>query len=125
MHLKILLWICLCLLLASCVMSPQHNRYQNKPASAVTTTGAVAGLHRRALDALAQNNTRLAIDFLQRAIKIEPRNALSWHYLAQSYQQSRNFPKCLAMIERSLSYSFAGDDLDQANRALQEQCQSV
>ncbi len=125
MYKKILLWVCLCMLLVSCVMSPQHNRYQSKPASAKTTTGPVAGLHRRALDALAQNNASLSIDILQRAIKIEPRNALSWHYLALSYRQNRNLPKCLAMVERSLSYSAVGDDLDQANRTLKEQCQSA
>ncbi len=90
-----------------------------------TTTGPVVELQRRALDALAQNNSRLAIDILQRAIKIEPRNALSWHYLAQSYQHSQNFTKCLAMVERSLSYGLVGDDLEQANLALRKQCLST
>lgn len=124
MCLKNYLWISLCLILASCATSTQPNRYQSVSVS-TTTTAAVTGLHRKAQDALAQNNARLAIDHLQRAIKIEPRNALSWHYLAQSYWQSGNLPKCLAMIERSLSYSVAGEDIDEANRALQEQCQSA
>ncbi len=106
-------------------MSPQHNRYQKVPASVTSTTGPVAGLQRSALEALTENNTSLAIDLLQRAIKIEPRNALSWHYLAQSYWQRRNRPKCLAMIERSISYSVFGEELDQANRVLQEQCWSA
>ncbi|MCP4233010.1 MAG: tetratricopeptide repeat protein, partial [Aestuariibacter sp.] len=84
---------------------------------------AVAELHQDAINALAQNNARQAIEFAQRAIKIEPRNALSWHYLAQAYLQDRNYAKCLAMIERSYSYSTATDKLDQANRVLQHKCQ--
>lgn len=86
------------------------------------STGPVAELHRNALTALAQNNSQQAIDLLQRAIKIQPRNPYSWHYLALSYWQEENYGKCLEMIERSRSYSATLTDLEQKNQSLKADC---
>ncbi|MCP4186257.1 MAG: tetratricopeptide repeat protein [Gammaproteobacteria bacterium] len=113
-----------CLILAACTIAPKTNRYQTEVVETRSTNAPVTELHQNAIYALAQNNTRPAIEYLQRAIKIEPRNALSWHLLAQSYLQDKNYTKCLAMIERSYSYSTAADDLDEANQVLRDQCQS-
>ncbi|MFT5811094.1 MAG: putative Zn-dependent protease, partial [Rubritalea sp.] len=63
-----------------------------------------------------------SVNYLQRAIKIEPRNAHTWHYLAKSYWHKKNYPQCLDMIQRSYSYSTVEDDLDRANDALKTQC---
>ncbi|MCP4488708.1 MAG: tetratricopeptide repeat protein [Gammaproteobacteria bacterium] len=112
-----------CLIITGCTLAPTTNRYQAKVAETRSTKVPVDALQQSAIYALAQNNTRQAIEFLQRAIKIEPRNAFSWHYLAQSYQQNKNYAKCLAMVERSYSYSTTADDLDRANQALQTLCQ--
>ena len=67
----------------------------------------------------------MAIDYLQRAIKIEPRNAWSWYYLADIYWRTGQYQRCLAMIERSMDYAAAGSDdqLAGANTELQGQCQ--
>lgn len=121
MFLKPLLLIPLFLLLTSCIV-PQENRYERVAMSTKASTGPVAELHREAMTALTQNNSREAIDLLQRAIKIQPRNPYSWHYLALSYWQEENYGKCLQMIERSRSYSAALDDLEQLNQSLREQC---
>ncbi len=116
--------ILVCLIIAGCTVAPTTNRYQTGVVETSSSSAPVAELHQHAVNALAQNNAQQAIEFIQRAIKIEPRNALSWHYLAQSYLQDKNYAKCLAMVERSYSYSTIADDLDQANQALQYQCQS-
>ncbi len=122
MFLKPLLLITLFLLLTSCMFAPQENRYERVAMSTKASTGPVAQLHRAAMTALTQDNSREAIDLLQRAIKIEPRNPYSWHYLALSYWQEKNYGKCLQMIERSRSYSATLTDLEQANQSLREQC---
>ena len=110
-------------MLVSCAIpSKQSNRFQVSNPKSTPATGPVAELHRNAIVSLATENSELAIEYLQRAIKIEPRNALSWHYLAQSYWQERNFDKCLAMIERSSSYNWPADDLARANLTLKQQC---
>lgn len=123
MKFKVLGWVILTLLLSSCAFSPnQNNRYQFKMVSSKSVSGPVAELQQKALNALAAENARESIEYLERAIKIEPRNAYSWHYLAQSYWQDKNYKKCLAMLERSLSYSIPADDLDNANQSLKQQC---
>ncbi len=118
-------WLALVLILCSCTLARQQsNHYQQEPVSTQTDTGPVAELHRKAINALAVDKTGESIEYLQRAIKIEPRNALSWHYLAQSYWRDGNFKKCLAMLERSLSYRRAADDLEAANKKLKQQCKN-
>ena len=59
---------------------------------------------------------------LQRAIKIQPRNAWSWHYLAQTYWRDAQYDRCLAMIERSNSYGGYDDALTTANDRLKFRC---
>ena len=116
------LYLLLALMVNSCGIPPSQNRYQQARVETQTNTGAVAELQQKAIRALEQQNTRLSIDYLERAIKIEPRNAMSWHYLAKSYFQQQDFDKCLAMIERSMSYGYRSDDFFHANEALKQKC---
>ena len=117
------IYLLLALMINSCGMPSAINRYQQAPVETGANTGAVAELQQKAIMALERQNTDLSIDYLERAIKIEPRNALSWHYLAQSYFQQQSFDKCLAMIERSMSYGYRSDSFLDANRALKQKCQ--
>ena len=112
------------LVLAACATEPRYNRYQ-LPAgqSQPGQQGAVAELQRNARQALERQAYQQAIDLLQRAIKIEPRNPHSWHYLAETYWRSGDKPRCLEMVERSRSYSSSVDDLEHANQQLREKCQ--
>lgn len=115
--------ITITLVLASCAgPKTETERYHRIADEYQPGTGAVRELHRGAISALNQGSIQQAIDYLQRAIKIEPRNAFSWHYLAQTYWHSRNYDRCIDMIERSISYSSSKDDLDRANSALRAQC---
>jgi tetratricopeptide (TPR) repeat protein len=97
-------------------------RYQTASITSERSVGPVAELHRKAISAISQEYYPQAIEYLQRAIKIEPRNAFSWHYLAQAYWHSQQYGRCLDMIKRSISYSSKLDDLDRANAALLSQC---
>lgn len=100
-------------------------RYQTASLASERSTGPVAELHRKAISAIAQGYYAQSVEYLQRAIKIEPRNAFSWHYLAQTYWHSQQFRRCLEMIKRSISYSSSIDDLDRANAALLSQCEET
>jgi tetratricopeptide (TPR) repeat protein len=80
-------------------------------------------LQNQALAAINENQYQLAIDYLQRAIKIEPRDAWSWYYLADIYWRQGQYDRCLAMIDRSSGYVVADARLADANAALRAQCQ--
>lgn len=110
------------LLLGACSLQPiSTNRYQSDIGGGVEAH-PVAELQQQALAALHDKHYQQAIDYLQRAINIQPRNAWSWHYLAQSYRQNRQYDQCLAMIDRSLSYSSYDDILELANDQLRARC---
>jgi tetratricopeptide (TPR) repeat protein len=107
---------------ACSIPEPPANRYQSDIEVSQLEAQPVAELQSQALAALDDANYQQAIDYLQRAIKIQPRNAWSWHYLAQTYWRKGQLERCLSMIERSGSY--ANDDVvSGANDQLRTQCQ--
>lgn len=109
---------------ASCsIPEPPANRYQSDAEVIQQQARPVAELHEQALAAIDDGQYQQAIDYLQRAIKIQPRNAWSWHYLAQTYWHEDQLERCLAMIERSSSYGSYDDVLGGANDRLRAQCQ--
>lgn len=112
------------LLINSCGLTPTQNRYQLVPGSSTAKNDAVTELQNKAISALDRQNAQLSIEYLERAIKIEPRDAMSWHYLAQSYYLQRDTDKCLAMIERSMSYGSDIEDVSKANQTLKRKCQA-
>ena len=114
---------------AACGSLPeQHpdNRYQRASGADAGAAQAlvepVRQLQNQALAAINEDQYALAIDYLQRAIKIQPREAWSWHYLAEVYWRRGERERCLAMLDRSQSYSFGDTRLDDANAALRRQC---
>ena len=84
---------------------------------------AVIQLQNQALAAINEDQYSLATDYLQRAIKIQPRNAWSWHYLADIHWRQGQHDRCIAMIERSEGYAGADKQLDSENVRLREQCE--
>lgn len=126
--LAILLLIAVC---AAC-QTPEpvlDNRYQRtvedtpSASPAQSSSQPVMQLQNQALAAINEDQYQLAIDYLQRAIKIQPRNAWSWYYLADIYWRTGQYPRCLAMIERSTGYAVGDDQLAMAIAELREQCQ--
>lgn len=108
---------------ACAIQKTPTNQYQSDIDSSQVEARPVAELHNQALTAMGNSQFQLAIDTLQRAIKIQPRNAWSWHYLAQGYWHAGQNDQCLEMIERSFSYASYDDVLELANDELKTQCQ--
>ncbi len=102
---------------------PLENQYQRDVDSAQPESEPIRQLHNQALAAINEGQYQQATDYLQRAIKIEPRNAWSWHYLADVHWRKGERERCLAMIERSQSNANNDDRLDSANESLRAQCQ--
>ena len=101
---------------------PPDNRYQRDVESGHSVSEPIRQLHNQALAAINESQYQLAIDTLQRAIKIEPRNPWSWHYLADVHSRQGELNRCLAMIDRSHSYANNDDRLDNANELLRARC---
>jgi tetratricopeptide (TPR) repeat protein len=121
--------IVLLLLFSSACQVPEpavDNRYQRAPESTVTAGQAplspVVQLQNQALAAINENQYQLAIDTLQRAIKIQPRDPWSWHYLADIYWRKGQYDRCLAMIDRSSGYAINNAALADANAELRAKC---
>ena len=110
-----------CVLGACSSLEPQPNRYQ-LDTEAAGASAPLGELQLQARTALALGDFQLAIDTLQRAIRIEPRNAWSWHYLGESYRRQGDFERCLSMVERAFSYAGRDDRLLRNNRRLQQKC---
>ena len=114
-----LLAIVVLIALFSACQAPEpvpDNRYQRTVDNTASvnqlpsTSQPAIQLQNQALAAINEGQYPLAIDYLQRAIKIEPRNAWSWYYLADIYWRTGQYQRCLAMIERSMDYAAAGGD---------------
>lgn len=94
----------------------------HEPRKSEQTTRSLNGLQLKALQLMNQQKFEDAIQYLQRAIKVEPRDAINWHYLAQNYWHLNDYKSCRAMIQRAISYSQFDEDLNKANEILLKQC---
>lgn len=107
----------------ACTVSQKpSNRYQSDIEIDQPEASPVTELQSQALAAIKRNEYQQAINYLQRAIKIQPRNAWNWHYLAQAYWRDGNYDQCLAMIDRSSSYGSYDPSLISANEKLLPKC---
>ena len=101
---------------------PPANYYQSETGTTQPEAEPVTALQKQAIAALEDEQYQQAIEYLQRAIKIQPRNAWSWHYLAKSYWYQDQYERCLEMIDRSGSYA-EDDAVTDANNELKARCQ--
>jgi len=88
--------------------APLENPYQSDVDSGEPGSEPIRLLHNQALAAINESQYQQASDYLQRAIKIEPRNAWSWHYLADVHWRRGELERCLGMIQRSQSLGSNG-----------------
>ncbi len=109
--------------LASCTGVPTPQPY-SEPGREVSPTrqSAVGSLQQQADIALQNRDFPLAIETLQRAIRLEPRNPYNWHYLGLTYLEMGDFSRCRAMAERSSGFSEVDDRLLEANQRLLNRC---
>lgn len=113
------------LLLSACV-APQPllktQKYHASEAPEEKASRALNGLQIKALQLMEDQQYQQSLLFLQRAVKIAPRDPRNWYYMAQNYWHLHNFKQCQAMIERAQAYSQFDDALQKANRTLLQQC---
>ncbi len=125
---RLLTLMLLSLVISACALKPppveRTETYHRpaKPAKPPASRSAVDTLRRKAIQLINAERYDDAIGYLQRAIKIDPRDARSWHYLAQTYWHMQDYPQCRAMVRRAMSYSQQDEDLQKANRTLLQQC---
>ena len=112
-------------LLAACGVEPRVNPYQAAATASSRADNAVRQLQREAVAAFDRGAYQQAVERLQRAIRIEPRNPLSWHYLAQTYWRSGDFARCIDMAQRSQSYGAGDERLESINARLLEHCRGA
>jgi len=101
------------------IVRTQKYHQQEKPYSQPIKLN---GLQIKAIQLMNQLQFSSSIQYLQRAINVEPRDPLNWHYLAQNYWHLKDFEQCRSMVKRSVSYSQFNPDLSRANKALLKQC---
>jgi Tfp pilus assembly protein PilF len=118
------------LLLGGACQAPQpvpDNRYQraadSNQAGTATLSQPVRQLHNQALAAINEDQYAQASDYLQRAIKIQPRNGWSWHYLADVHLRQGERERCLSMLQRADAYAQGDARLVAANAELRAECQ--
>ena len=125
---RLLVWMLLALVGACQSPAPvSDNPYQRATASDSIEVGSqqsapVRQLHNQALAALNEDQYALADDYLQRAIKIEPRNGWSWYYLADVHWRQGQYERCRSMLDRADAYEQDDARLRELSRQLRERC---
>jgi Tfp pilus assembly protein PilF len=121
--------IILLLLICGACQAPApvtDNPYQRTPDNTATPSPTlsqpVQQLHHQALAAINEDQYALAADYLQRAIKIQPRNGWSWYYLADVHWRQGELERCRSMLERADAYAQGDARLAAASAELREQC---
>lgn len=122
LHSRLAMLILVSIIAACSTSQPPANHYQSDTGVTQPEAEPVSALQNQALAALDDAQYQQAIDYLQRAIKIQPRNAWSWHYLAQTYWYQDQPDRCLEMVARSSSYA-EDAAVSSANDGLRAQCQ--
>jgi hypothetical protein len=88
-------------------------------------TTAVAGLIESARADTAAGRLPNAAATLERALRIEPRNARLWHDLAQIRFRQRDFAQAESLAARSNTYAGSDADLRAANQRLIEEARAA
>ena len=101
---------------------PLENRYQQDAKSSQSLSEPVRLLHNQALAAINESQFQQASDYLQRAIKIEPRNSWSWYYLADVHWRQGQFDRCRSMLDRADAYQLDDSQLQESSRRLRARC---
>ncbi len=113
------------LLLSACLKPEpvlQTEQYHAHAGAEKKPLKALNGLQTRALQLMNQQQYEQSQLYLQRAIKVDPRDARNWLYMAQNYWFMKDYAQCRSMVKRAEAYSQMDADLQKANRVLLQQC---
>jgi hypothetical protein len=81
-------------------------------------SGPARSLHVKASEALAAGHADKAEMLLERALRIEPRNALLWHLLGQSKYAQGDYLQAVEFCRKSESLAGNNNKLREYNRSL-------
>ena len=115
-------WVVLVISACTVPKQPVATEKYHETQEIETKEKSLNGYQKQAIKLMNQQQYNDSISFLQRAIKVEPRNPLNWHYLAQNYWHLKDFSNCRAMVQRAQSYIQYQPDLGTANQTLMQQC---
>jgi Tfp pilus assembly protein PilF len=124
---RITVYLLLAVLAACQAPKPVSDNPYQRPSTAASdasngTSASLRQLHNQALAAINEDQYDLATEYLQRAIKIEPRNGWSWYYLADIHWRQGQHDRCRAMLDRADAYGQDDAQLDDASRELRGRC---
>lgn len=91
------------------------------PQPPAVQSGPARSLYASANEALASGHPGQAEMLLERALRIEPRNAQYWHLLAQSKYAQGDFGQTVQFCHKSESLAGNNNKLRQSNRSLLQQ----
>ena len=94
------------------------------PQPSAVQSGPAHSLYANAKEALASGHPGQAEMLLERALRIEPRNAQYWHLLAQSKYAQGDFGQTVQFCRKSESLAGNNSKLRQSNRSLLQQAYS-
>ena len=115
----------LSLLLTACASSPQPVTPMMEISSEQDTRRATSSLLAKAdIQERAQNWERAAA-FLERALRIEPRNAQLWHRLAQVRLQQGQYHLAESLAQKSNALARDNDQLQQRNARILKQARAL
>lgn len=120
LHLLLLLGV---VLAGGCAVPPAQEGRVPEPGATTTppeelNSPAVAELSAQAQDALAGGRYDAAAQFLERAIRIEPRNGRLWYELARVRYEQGNFEQAMQLANRSNALPGTGAVLKTKNDQL-------
>ena len=130
-----LLLLLVLLVLSSCAVQQPAHRGRPAPIegpkasvpiqpSPSVQSGPARSLYAKANEAMASGHPAQAEMLLERALRIEPRNALYWHLLAQSKYAQGDFGQAVQFCNKSESLAGNNNQLRQDNRNLLQQAYS-
>ncbi|MFV0437138.1 MAG: tetratricopeptide repeat protein [Desulfopila sp.] len=89
----------------------------------VPTVGAAGALYASAKDSMGQGNYQQAEMVMERALKIEPRNADYWYTMAQLKYDQQQYSQAIQLSSKSKSLAGRNLQLQQLNEALSAKAQ--
>lgn len=93
------------------------------PKSYTPTTGPAASLYASAQEAMTRGNYQQAEITLERALRIEPRNAHYWHTMAQIKYEQQAYSQAVHLCSKSNSFARGNSELTRINNSLKEKAQ--
>lgn len=120
-----LIILVLCLLLSACAGTSQDKTLNSQISSDQDSGRATSSLLAKVDIQESSEQWERAAALLERALRIEPRNAYLWHRLAQIRLQQGQYRLAESLIQKSNALAKNDEELQKKNSRLLRQAQSL